>query len=233
MARRAELRALVPVQHEPRVTLGNEALSRLALAALLPAFAGCSTASSLALGPAASYVPDRPTTYGAEGLARSVIGESNGTSFAGFESAARFLATSDRQLLGGGFGPAWFGSFGRGLISLEGTPMLAFEHVPGSVLTVGTLRGALGFGYAFEKSSATSHQSMPWMIPGFATEITKTTALTLELTGALDAPVTRGVEYSVGVLLGIAWLEQRRSVELPAPWQLQRMPIVLVKPPAP
>lgn len=175
----------------------------------------------------------RPTTYGAEALGRGVVGESNGKSFTGFEAAARVLATSERQLLGVGLGPAWFGSFGRGLVTVEGTPMLAFEHVPGSVLTVGTLRGAVGFGYAFEKSSATSHQSMPWMLPGFATEITKSTALTLELTGALDAPVTRAVQYSAAVLLGIAWLEQRHAVETPQPWQLQRGPLIFAKPPPP
>ena len=176
---------------------------------------------------------DRATTYGAEALGRAVVGESTGTSFVGFESAARLLATADRQLLGGGLGPAWFGSFGRGLVTLEGTPMLAFEHVPGSVLTVGTLRGAVGFGYAFEKSSATSHQTMPWMLPGFATEITKTTALTLELTGALDAPVTRAVQYSASVLVGIVWLEQSHAVEMPVPWQLRRPPLILLRPPPP
>ena len=199
----------------------------------MPAVAGCSAASSLAAGPAASFVRDRPTTYGAEVLGRAVIGESNGTSFTGFEGAGRLLATADRQLLGAGLGPAWFGSFGRGLVTLEGTPMLAFEHMPGSVLTIGTLRGAVGFGYALQKSSATSNHTMPWMVPGFATEVTKSTALTLELTGALDAPVTRAVQFSAGVLLGIVWLEQRHSVEALPPWPGPGQPLLLRKPPHP
>jgi hypothetical protein len=64
------------------------------------------------------------------------------------------------------------------------------------------------------------------MVPGFVTEITRSTALTLELSGAVDAPVTRAPEFSAGLLLGVTWLEQRHSVEVPrlpnpnAPWQL-------------
>jgi len=136
------------------------------------------------------------------------------------EAAARVLATSREQLAGVGFGPAWFGSHGRGLLTLDGTPMLALEHVPGSVLTVGTLRGGLGVGYAFEHS--TSWHETPWPDPSFINQVTTSTALTLELTGAIDAPITRAAEYSVGVLLGVVWLDQRSLVDrrnAPAPWR--------------
>jgi hypothetical protein len=197
--------------------------------------AGCSRASWLAAGPAMSFERERAHTLGAEALGRAVAGESNGKSFLGIEGAARVLVTGNRQLLGVGPGMAWFGSFGRALVTLDGTPMLAFEHVPGSVLTVGTLRAGVGVGYAFEHSTATSTFGGPWMpLPGFATEITKTTALTFELTGAVDAPVTRAPQFSAGILLGLAWLEQRHTVEaLPLPdlllnpldpWRLLRAP---------
>jgi hypothetical protein len=196
--------------------------------------AGCSGASWLAAGPAMSFERRRAHALGAEALGRAVVGESNGKSFLGLEGVARVLVTGDRQLLGAGPGMAWFGSFGRGLVTLDGTPMLAFEHVPGSVLTVGTLRAGVGLGYAFEHSTATSTFGGPWMMPGFATEITKTTALTIELTGAVDAPVTRAPQFSAGILLGLAWLEQQHTVEAPPlptpflnpldPWRLLRAP---------
>jgi hypothetical protein len=167
---------------------------------------GCSSATWLAAGPAARFEHDQPPRIGGEVLARDVIGDSDGKALFGFETSGRLLATSREQLLGIGVGPAWLGSFGRGLVTLEGTPMLGFEHVPGSVLTLGTLRGGIGFGYAFERT--TSWHDLLWPDPSFVHELTKSTALTFELTGAVDAPVTRAPEYSVSVLIGVAWLEQ-------------------------
>lgn len=152
-----------------------------------------------------------PQRWGGEGLGRAVIGNSSGSSFLGAEAAARVLATSREQLAGVGLGPAWFGSRGRGLLTLDATPMLAFEHVPGSLLTIGTLRGGLGVGYAFEHS--TSWHESPWPDPSFVHQVTTSTALTLEVSGALDAPITRAPEYSVGILLGVAWLDQRSVID--------------------
>lgn len=176
---------------------------------------GCSTATWLAGGPAARYVRDDPRRFGGEVLGRAIAGSSEAGSFLGVEANARVLATSREQLVGVGLGPAWFRSFARrGLFTLDGAPMLAFEHVPGSLLTVGTLRGGVGFGYAVEKSSG-RYSTSPWPDPSFLHRRTRSTALTFELTGALDAPVTRTVEYSWGVLIGVAWLEEEETVFAP------------------
>jgi len=172
---------------------------------------GCSSATWLAGGPAARYVRHEPRRVGGEVLGRAVLGSSEGGSFGGIEANARVLATSREQLLGFGLGPAYFRSFGRGLFTLDGTPMLAFEHVPGSLLTVGTLRGGIGFGYAFEHSSG-QYSMSPWPDPSFTHLYTRSTAFTLELTGSIDAPVTRAVEYSWAVLIGIAWIHQEEMV---------------------
>ena len=169
---------------------------------------GCSGRTWLSGGPAARYVRHEQHRWGGEALGRAVVGNSSGRSFLGAEAAARVLATSREQLAGFGLGPAWFGSRGRGLLTLDATPMLAFEHVPGSLLTVGTLRGGWGFGYAFEQN-ASSHAS-PWD-PWVESRVARTTALTVELSGAIDAPITRAPEYSVGVLIGIVWLDQRTT----------------------
>jgi hypothetical protein len=185
---------------------------------LVACSSACSSATRLAAGPVSRTVRHEPQRFGAEALGRAVLGDSNGTSFLGTEAAARVLATSREQLLGAGLGAAWFGSFGRGLVTLDGTPMLAFEHVPGSLLTVGTLRGGVGLGYALEKSTA--QYATPWPDPSFSHVVTRSTALTLELGGAIDAPITRGPEYSVSVLLGIAWLEQHSTVYSPPGWPL-------------
>lgn len=180
------------------------------LAFLVSCAAACSSATWLAAGPASRSVRHEPRRFGGEALGRAVLGNSDGNSFLGTEAVGRVLVTSREQLLGAGLGAAWFGSFGRGLVTLDGAPMLAFEHVPGSLLTVGTLRGGIGLGYAFEKSSA--RYSSPWPDPSFHNVVTRSTALTLELTGAIDAPITRGAEYSVGILLGIARLVQHETV---------------------
>jgi hypothetical protein len=194
-------------------------LANVTCAALALSGVSCSHASSLAAGPAVRFAHDEARRGGGEGLGRAVIGNSTGQSLLGLEASGRVLATSREQLAGIGCGPAWLGSFGRGLATIEGTPMLAFEHVPGSVLTLGTLRGALGLGYAFEHE--TSWHDAPSPDPAFVHALTKSTALTLELSGALDAPVTRSPEYSVSVLIGIAWLEQWHTVrreDAPAPY---------------
>ena len=140
-----------------------------------------------------------------------MLGNSSGASFLGAEAAARVLATSREQLAGVGFGPAWLGSRGRGLLTLDATPMLAFEHVPGSLLTVGTLRGGLGVGYLFEHS--TSWHETPWPDPSLIHQVTKSTALTVEVSGAVDAPVTRAPEYSVAILLGVVWLDEQSFID--------------------
>lgn len=179
--------------------------------ALLVAYASaCSSATWLAGGPVSRSVRHEPQRLGGEALARAALGNGSERSFLGTEAAGRLLATSREQLLGAGLGALWFGSFGRGLMTLDGTPMLSFEHVPGSVLTVGTLRGGVGLGYALDKSSG--RYSSPFPDPSFYHVVTRSTALTLELTGAIDAPITRGAEYSVGLLLGVAWLEQHDTV---------------------
>src|SRR6187399_86874 len=105
--------------------LGGAAYAVMAL--LAAATVGCSSATWLAWGPAARYVRDEPRRWGGEVLGRAVLGSSEGGSFGGIEANARVLATSREQLLGVGLGPAWFRSFGRGLFTLDATPMLAFE----------------------------------------------------------------------------------------------------------
>jgi len=187
---------------------GRAAQAGLALLATFTT--ACSSAQWLAAGPASRYVRHEPQRFGAEALGRAVVGDSSGRSFLGTEAVARVLATSREQLLGAGLGAAWFGSLGRGLVTLDGTPMLALEHVPGSVLTIGTLRGGLGVGYALEKS--TGRYASPWPDPSFHHLVKRSTVLTVELTGAIDAPITRGAEYSVSVLVGIARLEEHEMV---------------------
>jgi hypothetical protein len=48
---------------------------------------------------------------------------------------------------------------------------------------------------------------------GSYTRVVNKTALTLELTGNMDLPFTRAPQYSLRLLVGIAWLQQKEFVE--------------------
>jgi hypothetical protein len=173
----------------------------------------CSSATRLAGGPAVGYVKHERPAYGGEALARVAAGGGDTTSFLALEAAARALATERSQVLGFGFGPAWFGTFGRGLVTVDATAMLGAEHFDDRLLALGTLRAGVGGGVTFARS--TKYRNSFWGEPfpggGYTTQISRT-VVTLELTGNMDLPFTRAPQYSLGLLVGIARLSQSEYV---------------------
>ncbi|MGC4088974.1 MAG: hypothetical protein QM756_13955 [Polyangiaceae bacterium] len=180
---------------------------------------GCSSASRVAVGPTTSYLPNSQRAHGGQLLMRAAAGTSNGNGFPAFEVASRLLVNRRAQILGVGMGPAWFRSFGRGLLTVDATALLGGEVLDGSVLGMGTLHAAVGGGYAFSSTKSVLRRvPLPESNvgqPETQETITDKTALTLELTTAMDAPFTRAPQYSLGLLLGIAWVHERYTVSLP------------------
>jgi len=48
-------------------------------------------------------------------------------------------------------------------------------------------------------------------MPNYVMLVSNTTALTFEVSGSADLPFTRAPQYSLGFLLGVAWLDQSYS----------------------
>ncbi|MGC4089322.1 MAG: hypothetical protein QM756_15835, partial [Polyangiaceae bacterium] len=55
---------------------------------------------------------------------------------------------------GVGMGPAWFRSFGRGLLTVDATALLGGEVLDGLAPGMGTLHAAVGGGYAFSSTKS-------------------------------------------------------------------------------
>jgi hypothetical protein len=88
-------------------------------------------------------------------------------------------------------------------------------------LALGTLRASVGGGFAFRQTSHTIREySIPEVRvapPSFVQVIRERTAVTLELTSGMDAPFTRAPQFSLGLLLGIAWLEETYTTDAGPP----------------
>ncbi|MFZ5897290.1 MAG: hypothetical protein ACOY0T_39895 [Myxococcota bacterium] len=180
-----------------------------------------------------NYLPGGRQAYGAEFLAHAAAGTSDGKSFPAIDFVARGAANERNQLLAVGLGPAWFRWIGsRSFVSVNSTAMLGVERLDGTSLGLSTLRAGLGGGVALRQSTSTWGSFMlPAMrftqFPEVESLMRDTTALTFELTGALDAPFTRLPQQSLGILIGIAWLHERFSRELPPQ---RRNPLILLPP---
>ena len=190
----------------------------------------CSSATRLSGGPAIGYVRGEDPAYGGEALGRLALGQGGRKGFLAVETAARAFATEQSQVLGLGLGPAWFGTYGPGLVTVDATAMLGAERFDNRLLGLGTLRAGVGGGVVLDGS--THYRLSPWgeEMPG-RTNIEEKTALTLELTGNMDLPFTRERQYSLGLLVGIAWLLQEEYVSgrqyPPVPHEIAPTPIEL------
>jgi len=191
------------------MAVADQVVALIATALLATA---CSTAARLSGGPAVGYVENERPAYGGEALARAAAGSGDSTGFLALEGAARALATERSQVFALGLGPAWFGTFGRGLVTVDATPMLGVERFDDRLLGLATLRAGVGGGFAFDES--TQHSRGPWgeAAGGGYTRVVSKTAITFEITGNMDLPFTRAPQYSLGLLVGIAWLQQKEFV---------------------
>ena len=186
---------------KPRDPVAGQVVTVVATALLT---ASCSTATRLAAGPAVGYVKQERPAYGGEAMARIAAGAGGDEGFLALEGAARAFATERSQVLDLGLGPAWFGTFGQGLVMVNATLMLGAEHFDDKLLGLGTLRAGVGGGVVLDESTHSSGATIGGL--GSKRAVRKT-AFTLDLTGNMDLPFTRAPQYSLGLLVGIAWLE--------------------------
>lgn len=189
---------------------------------------GCSTATQLSAGP---MVVTSSRRTGAEVLVRAASGFGSERGFGGIEVAGRGFALGEGQGLALGLGPAWFGTWGKHWFTLDADAMLGvgnIRHRPGAL---GTFRAAFGAGLELTSSASARPQRLLFggePVPGVVEVFRNATALTIDVGPTLDFSEAWSPLFSVGLRVGVTWLESRYSVAEPWP---QPGGFLLLRPP--
>jgi hypothetical protein len=197
-------------------------LRAFCIAGALPLAFGCSHMSRFALGPAVAYPDDGDASYGGELRVRTGAGSSDEKSATFLEVGGRLLVTERTQALGVGMGPAYLHWLGPSAITASLTPGLGVEHFQQKPFMNFSLNGSLGTGLVLEERV---RGDRPWAITPEAVGLPDGTillrrdrvVLTLDVTGSIDARTTRQPLYGIGILIGVAKIGERYSIEAPQP----------------
>jgi hypothetical protein len=183
----------------------------------------------VAAGPVVAYPDDGEPSYGDELRLRTGAGTSDGDDLAVAETGMRLLVTERSQSLGAELGPAYVLWLGPSAFTASFTPGLGVEHFDDKVFFNASLHGALGTGIVLDERVRRDH-SWNWLVQmegvpeGPPHVIRKRIVLTLDIAGGLDARTTRDPLFTVGVLVGIAWVNERYTVPAADPVEPWRAP---------
>lgn len=178
---------------------------------------GCSTAAHLSGGPVLAPSPEQGSPGGAEVVAKVAAGSSSARTMTALELVGRGLALEEAQALSVGGGPAWFGFVGRHSLLIDANVMLGVARIRHRAWALGSFRAAMGTGLEIAHATTTSSRRVLFggePMPGMAEIWQRRTLLTLDIGPSLDVSDALSPVFSVGVRLGIAWVNQRYTVTL-------------------
>ncbi|HET9929607.1 MAG TPA: hypothetical protein VFQ35_02920 [Polyangiaceae bacterium] len=173
---------------------------------------GCSTLTQISAGPTFLPSSERDSRAGAEVLARAASGFGSEKGFGGIEAVGRAFALGEQQGFSAGLGPAWVQTWGKGWLMFDADAMLGVAYTKHEPWVLGTFRAGLGGGV--ELSSSTSARPHRLLfggepMPGLVEIFHDATALTIDLGPAVDVSGGQSPAFSLGVRIGIAWIELR------------------------
>jgi hypothetical protein len=164
---------------------------------------------------------DRGPSYGDELRLRAAAGTSDGSALTVAEAEARLVVSQRTQGLWVGVGPTYLHWLGPTAITLSCAPALGVETFDRTLFASAGLHGGLGLGVVLSdaESERFPHGWLPWPEPGmpqprYLAITRRRTLLTLELTGGADARAS-GASLAAGLLIGLAWSDERYTREAP------------------
>ena len=166
-------------------------------------------------------------------LVRAASGFGSERGFTGIEAAGRAFSLSEGQGLSLGLGPAWFGTWGKRWLTFDADAMLGIANVRHRPWALGTFRAAFGAGLELEASTSARPQRVLFggePMPGMVEISRNATALTVDFGPTLDVSEAWTPMWSLGLRVGITWMEQRYSVEDPA-WPPHPLGVPLLRAP--
>jgi hypothetical protein len=176
----------------------------------------------VAAGPVAAYPDDGDPSYGGELRVRKGAGGSDSEEASFLEFGGRLLVTERTQAIGVGMGGAYLRWLRPGVLTVSVMPSLGVERFLEKPFMNLSLHGSVGTGFILKEQL---HRDRAWALTpemvgppdGTISVVRRRFLLTLDLTGAIDARTTRQPLYGVGILLGIARIDERYSVDAPEP----------------
>jgi hypothetical protein len=199
------------------------ALRVLALALALLLLPDCSRVTRLGVGPAVAYPGDGQPSYGDALVVRRGLGTSDFESLGFLEYEARLLVTERTQAASLGAGYAALRWFGPALGGVSLTPAFGAERIDAKALFNAGLHGGASIGWQLDER-VREREDRPWIVlpdaylgdAGRFIRIERERhVLSLELLASVDLRGTRDPLYALGLLVGLTFSEERRTVRAP------------------